>query len=216
MDKKNINLLRFIAGGLFALEAMLILTNGLSFVSALDFIACTLMAVAMFTGFYPLMMAGAGTVSLVCLIYAIQMIGHARGITLIYMFSNLFQSAAYALVLLAALRRSMAIKINLLASAVAITGFLMIGIMNGVNMNSGFMRDVWAVFSSIRTNVATIIVPILLSGIVMQTTDKKAAPAPVAVTYNVNDKLAELVDLVNSGVITQEEYVAKRREILGL
>ena len=206
--------------------------------SLLDITAYSLMAAALFSEVYHLLVAGAGICALLELISAVRLATFVQGIELLYLIQDLLMAMAYVAVLLAAIRRYMATKWCLLASALMVTG-LILGSVVSVIQYDGFMSRIESMFYYVRSQVLSVVMPIPLVGFSMQAGAKEktvpisahvqaAAPVQTSASTHVYSaptaadgseiagKLAELNYLVNNGIITQGEYVAKRREILGL
>lgn len=232
MDNKNPKLLRYIAGGLFAVSLLrsLIGSSGLTFLGVLGWAATALMAAAMFAEKDILLAIGAGLrlpSSLYSIFSTVHNIYYAfnsyyslfstKGLTVCILISSLLSLAAVVLLLLAVFKREKARNLCFLSAGLNAAGFVLvcIGYLIG-----GFLSP--RLFFTYLLTIVLNCAPVLLAGYVLQggpaQTSKpalQAAPVAPAPSDRV-EKILKLKALLDSGVLTQEEFDAKKKELLDL
>lgn len=237
MTDKNINIFRYAAGGLFAFALVRslfgVIKNALewgfdlSFSTVLFWIACALMAVAMFTKQYKLLAVGAGVragglliglFSYIGYIFEAVSYGYAGIMEMLYLISDLLFIACYVLLLVAALKKENAAKLSVIAAVLGAVSILLSFI---VTLAVGYRFE----FTLVLKNIFNIVVncaPVALAGFAIQGAPKTApvtvqASQPVAPsTSSQIEKLMKLKELLDSGVLTQEEFDAKKKELLDM
>lgn len=224
---------RYIAGGLLAVELIRMLIQAIngsfSFWTVLSLVATALMVAAMFTEKYVLLAVGAGLKlpsSLVSLVSNIRVVfsnikyfGDSRytNYALALGLSNILSLAVFVLLLLAVFQRDKAKKLCFTSAGLRVGVFVLTivsYIIFGVNV-----RSILRLIPSTLLGCASIV----LVGIVMQAGKKcenvsPAVPTAAPVTADTSariDKLMKLKTLLDNGVLTQEEFDAKKKQLLG-
>ena len=234
MNKSNAKTLRYIAGGLFAAELVMTLisaiTGSFSFWTVLALAAGALMVAAMFTEKYVLLAVGAGLrisgglYSVVMALRALFGWIDSDFFAVIYLFlslASIFTLASWIPLLLAVFKRDKA-KTLCFASAGLRAGNFVATLVAYIAMSirvTGILRLILTTLLACGS--------IVLAGISMQTGEKSvtarpaasaapaAAPAAVDTTTRI-DKLMKLKALLDNGVLTQEEFDAKKQELLNM
>ena len=214
MDEKNLKVIRYLTGAIFAVQFIIslpALKRGFGWGNWLLAVSCTmevigvlLMAISLFIGIYSLLTIGAGMKSIGILI------GVFTGR---YEISVILIFIAYALIALTTRQKKNAITIGIVsAGLIIIRGFL------GSVRNDYFWETVpyalneWTVLLA----AAAILICVVVRNTPQIKPIKTSQPTIAQKTGNCIEELTKLKDLLDTGVITQEEFDAKKKQILGV
>ena len=216
MNDKFFKTVQFFTGMLFVLSAIMsfcqFFMNYYPIAAIFSTVGILLMAVSVFTGMYQLLMAGAGVqivASIVRLVSFIQETSSQRAMS--YVLSHIFLALGYAVVALAACQKKTACKYGLISVAPFMVGVVL-------SNTHGFRF-----WSSVQFSVQDFLIvvsPIIMACIVLenvaqeQTTKMVKKPSKTAKSDNRIEELTKLKELLDTGVITQEEFDAKKKQIL--
>ena len=166
------------------------------------------MAVSMFLGIRQVFMVGAGVQAVS---YLIKLLDLPKNIVNIFSFVLLL--LGYVLIVFAVQDKKNASKYAI-ASVVL---FLIGNIANQIAFLTDKLSIIWAL-----KDFVSVASPILLACIVLentpqaQTTKTVKQPTKTAKSDNRIEELTKLKDLLDTGVITQEEFDAKKKQLLNL
>lgn len=225
---KNTKVLSPVVGVLFAISAIfsiknfiyglsnyyLLIANVINFIFAVGFI---LLALSMFLQNEKLVLVGA-LLQIIGNIFEIKHIfdrygSHLRIANLLF---TLLTIIAWSMIVLAVIKKSNQKTYCIISAGLILTVFLIERIYWGIFW--GYFG-----FTGIFQELFTII-PVALMGTIIADTDfisgvskptKKIAPVKMGAESQI-DKLTKLKGLLDSGVITQEEFDEKKKQILGL
>lgn len=209
MDEKNLKVIRYLAGAMFIAVALTWIPSVLSywgsgfiwlFMSILGLAGVLLSALSMFSGTYSLFAVGVGML-------ALQNLISLRGVTIC---RNIFLLIAYILLAVAVLQKKKAGVIGIISAFLFIISDLIFQII--VNDNW------WGIFYSVESSACEAAGAFLACLVVQntpqaQTANVKQAMAAIK-TDNRIEELTKLKDLLDTGVITQEEFDAKKQQLL--
>ena len=200
MDKKT---LRFVAGAAFALNCIIrlityfTLPGSVGVWSYIWTIAYLLIAVSLFVDL-PILTTVGGIV---------LTIGAVR--SLVVMMPRivpyiLVETIAFLLLVFVGLSRKAAKPLCLLSAILYLAYILMSMLGSGYGL-------------TIRTILLTalFLIGVVLMGISLSATDSKEETAPKSATGDKLDRLIKLKDLLDKGILTQEEFEEKKKQILG-
>lgn len=226
MENKNLNIFRYVSGGLFVLSVLYPVIKSLggaapSFTTILAWVAWTLMAAAMFTEKYALLAVGAGIRILQALMSLISMVPMlSYSVTNIgYVINTLLAVVGLVLILLASVKRDSAKTLGIVAAAVTIVGRMLIGV--GFLAHGGIGLAFQLATQGMFVNIV-LAVAFVFAGFAMHTIKQKPVAAvmqtaaPVVNTGDRIEKLMKLKALLDSGVLTQEEFDAKKKSLLDM
>ena len=232
MNDKNLKTIRYLAGAMFALMGLSSILNVIFclensknwVVDALSAISAILMAVSMFCIKYELLMAGSGVQAVAWFvdIFSLKLpidMWYVLGILL-----HILLIAGYIVVVLATLRNKNACKYGFISVALIAVGYFVYYLgtygISYTMAQSSFFQGLQPAFSLTISKIVPVIPPIILACIVLenvpqaQTTKTVKQPPKTAKSDNRIEELTKLKDLLDAGVITQEEFDAKKKQIL--
>ena len=213
MDEKNLKVIRYLAGMVFVVQFIQLIYgcvdrwDGYYWIQktfhAAEIIGMLLMAVSMFTGTYSLLTIGAAMAAIKCLFDIFDGASFLMIITFI----------SYVLVALTVSQRTNAIKIGIISSVLMIMANFLIYF-------AVYKLSFWdAIWYSVVSSVILEAVSAMLACFVVQNTPqtqtvKIKQPAIAQKTDNRIEELTKLKDLLDTGVISQEEFDAKKQQLL--
>ena len=217
MNEKNLKIVRYITGVLFlalAITSFLYKYTYSDFAStyAIGYIVsafgAAIMAVSMFLGMRQVFMVGAGVQAVSCLI------------KLLALHKNIMNILSAVLLLAGYVLAAFAIQDKKNTSKYAIVSVVLFLIGNIANQIA-FLTDKLSIIWALKDFVS-VASPILLACIVFenipqaQTTKMVKQPTKTAKSNDRIEELTKLKDLLDTGVISQEEFDAKKKQILGV
>lgn len=215
MNDKFFKTVQYFTGMLFVLSAIMSLCRFFMPASQIVVIFFTigtlLMAISMFTGMYQMLMAGAGVQAVASIIKLILFIRETSQPLMSYVISYIFLALGYAIVVLAVCQKKTACKYSLISAILFIVSYAL------VNMS---FSDFWGTIRYSIQDWMRDISPMLLMCIVVENapeaqTTRMVEQSPKTVkSDNRIEELTKLKDLLDTGVITQEEFDAKKKQIL--
>ena len=216
MDDKKLKIIRYLAGAIFLSLALssflcsfLYYTTGYKIryiVSALG----VMMAVSLFSGMYQIFMVGVGFQAVSCLVRLLS-----SWMSTVNIISCILLLAGYVLIALAIQEKKNKTIYEILSIALFLIGCIASQIADYGEVSASSIAFALEDFALIAS-------PILLACIVMenvpqaQTTKMVKQPPKTAKSDNRIEELTKLKDLLDTGVITQEEFDAKKKQILGM
>lgn len=239
MDDKNLKIIRYLAGAMFVVSFIMILLE-ITGVTSFDFYsgyfahamsqltwiystpalilemsAVLVLAVGMFAGIYTLLPVAAG---IYCLAYIVDIIMSFNG-SIINLFAllNLFALAGYVFFALSVGQREASIRYGLVSIIILFVSRMIFYFLEFRYSYDNFLDFVfWNLY---QTAVAS--ASILLTNIVLQNTpraysSKAMKQSGTATNADCIEELTKLKDLLDGGAITQEEFDAKKKQILGV
>ena len=220
MNDKNLKIARYITGVLFLALAITSFLYKYSYPDstyAIGYIVSALgaaiMAVSMFLGMRQVFIVGAGVQAVSCLIrlLASQEFSSLKNIKSI--FSLVLLLLGYVLIALAIQDKKNTSKYVI----VSVVLFLIGNIANQI----AFLTDRFSIIWALKDFVS-VVSPILLACIVFenipqaQTTKTVTQSPQITKSDNRIEELTKLKDLLDAGAITQEEFDAKKKQLLNL
>lgn len=226
MNEKDLRIIRYLAGAIFLALALIsfLYTYPVLFASAssayaaysstyvigyiVSAVGAIMIAVSMFLGIRQVFMAGAGFQAVSCLINALN-----SPKNIVNIFSLVLLLLSYALIAFAVQDKKNASKYEIVCVVLFLVG--------SIGNQIAFVRDTVSIIGALK-NFVSIASPILLACIVFentpqaQTTKMVKQPAKTAKSNDRIEELTKLKDLLDTGVITQEEFDAKKKQILGV
>ena len=219
MNEKNLKIVRYITGVLFLALAITSFLYKYTFSGstyaigyAIGYIVSALgaaiMAVSMFLGMRQVFIVGAGFQAVSCLIKLLALHENIMNIL-----SAVLLLAGYVLAAFAIQDKKNTSKYVI----VSVVLFLIGNIANQIAFLTDKLSIIWAL-----KDFVSVASPILLACIVFenipqaQTTKTVKQPPKTAKSDNRIEELTKLKDLMDTGVITQEEFDAKKKQILGV
>ena len=223
MDDNNLKIARYLTGALFLALAIASFLQIYLICSPSEFSAYTaysspyviscivsafgaaIIAVSMFRGMCQVFIVGAGFQAVSCLIELLAL--HK---TIVNIFSAVLLLAGYVLAVFAVRDKKNASKYEI----VSVVSFLI-----GTMANSAVLSGTNAIMS-LRRNFVSVASPTLLACIVLENTPQAQTakmvkqPTKTAKSDNRIEELTKLKDLLDTGVISQEEFDAKKKQIL--
>lgn len=216
--EKNNSSLRYLAGACFAGEAVLALMNGFNFWSLLCLAGYALIAVSMFASLPILTTAGAGVCAITALRTLIFYFGYITWIPKWILFTEILFLAFWVILIVVGTNKKSAKQLSFVAGGVAILRFAIWMIGNIVAYGS-FGLSFRDFLSYILLIVGAFMIGMAVDCITAKTpTDTNAATSKAASSTPAEsqiDRLIKLKGLLDSGVISQEEFEAKKKQILG-
>ncbi len=224
MNDKNLKIARYLTGALFLALAIVsfLYTNTFASTDAssaytaynsayvigyiVSAIGAVMMAVSMFLGMRQVFMAGAGFQAVSCLIKALN-----PPKNIVNIFSFVLLLLGYVLIVFAVQDKKNASKYKI----VSVVLFLVGNIANQI----AFLTDRFSIIWALK-NFVSVASPILLACIVFentpqaQTTKMVKQPTKTAKSNDRIEELTKLKELLDAGAITQEEFDAKKKQIL--
>ena len=167
-----------------------------------------MMAVSMFLGMRQVFIVGAGVQAVSCLI------------KLLALHKNIMNILSAVLLLLGYVLIVFALQDKKNASKYAIVSVILF-LVGSVGNQIAFVKDTVSIIGAMK-NFVSAASPILLACIVLentpqaQTTKTVKQPTKTAKSDNRIEELTKLKDLLGTGVITQEEFDAKKKQLLNL
>ena len=215
MNEKNLKIVRYITGVLFLALAITSFLYKYTFSGstyAIGYIVSALgaaiMAVSMFLGMRQVFIVGAGFQAVSCLIKLLALHENIMNIL-----SAVLLLAGYVLAAFAIQDKKNTSKYVI----VSVVLFLIGNIANQIAFLTDKLSIIWAL-----KNFVSVASPILLACIVFenipqaQTTKMVKQPTKTAKSNDRIEELTKLKDLLDTGVISQEEFDAKKKQILGV
>lgn len=215
MNEKNLKIVRYITGVLFLALAITSFLYKYTFSGstyAIGYIVSALgaaiMAVSMFLGMRQVFIVGAGFQAVSCLIKLLALHENIMNIL-----SAVLLLAGYVLAAFAIQDKKNTSKYVI----VSVVLFLIGNIANQIAFLTDKLSIIWAL-----KDFVSVASPILLACIVFenipqaQTTKMVKQPTKTAKSNDRIEELTKLKDLLDTGVITQEEFDAKKKQILGV
>ena len=219
MNEKNLKIVRYITGVLFLALAITSFLYKYTFSSstyaigyAIGYIVSALgaaiMAVSMFLGMRQVFIVGAGFQAVSCLIKLLALHENIMNIL-----SAVLLLAGYVLAAFAIQDKKNTSKYVI----VSVVLFLIGNIANQIAFLTDKLSIIWAL-----KDFVSVASPILLACIVFenipqaQTTKMVKQPTKTAKSNDRIEELTKLKDLLDTGVISQEEFDAKKKQILGV
>ena len=213
MDEKNLKIIRYLTGAILAVRFLQLIYgcadewDGYYWIQkafhAAEIIGTLLMAASMFTGIYSLLTIGAGMVAIKCLFDIFDGASFLMIITFI----------SYVLIALTVTQRTNAIKIGIISSVLMI----MASLLRFLIVYKFSFRV--AIFGLVNSSLVLAATSAMLACFVLQNTPqtqtaKVKQPTAAIKTDNRIDELTKLKDLLDAGAITQEEFDAKKQQLL--
>ena len=238
MDEKNLKIIRCIAGSMFIILFIMILleiTGNMRYAYygdygvamsqftwiyskpalILEMLAVLVLAVGMFAGIFTLLPVGAG---IYCLAYIVDTIMSFNG-SIINLFAllNLFALAGYVFFALSVGQREASIRYGLISIIILLVSRLAFYFLVYDYVYPNLFDFVFA--NLYQTAIAA--VSIFLTDIVLQNTPQGYSSKTMKQIgrQTKSDRIEELTklkDLLDTGAITQEEFDAKKKQILGV
>lgn len=219
MNEKNLKIVRYITGVLFLALAITSFLYKYTFSGstyaigyAIGYIVSALgaaiMAVSMFLGMRQVFIVGAGFQAVSCLIKLLALHENIMNIL-----SAVLLLAGYVLAAFAIQDKKNTSKYVI----VSVVLFLIGNIANQIAFLTDKLSIIWAL-----KDFVSVASPILLACIVFenilqaQTTKMVKQPTKTAKSNDRIEELTKLKDLLDTGVISQEEFDAKKKQILGV
>lgn len=219
MNEKNLKIVRYITGVLFLALAITSFLYKYTFSGstyaigyAIGYIVSALgaaiMAVSMFLGMRQVFIVGAGFQAVSCLIKLLALHENIMNIL-----SAVLLLAGYVLAAFAIQDKKNTSKYVI----VSVVLFLIGNIANQIAFFTDKLSIIWAL-----KDFVSVASPILLACIVFesipqaQTTKMVKQPTKTAKSNDRIEELTKLKDLLDTGVISQEEFDAKKKQILGV
>ena len=215
MNEKNLKIVRYITGVLFLALAITSFLYKYTFSGstyAIGYIVSALgaaiMAVSMFLGMRQVFIVGAGFQAVSCLIKLLALHENIMNIL-----SAVLLLAGYVLAAFAIQDKKNTSKYVI----VSVVLFLIGNIANQIAFLTDKLSIIWAL-----KDFVSVASPILLACIVFenipqaQTTKMVKQPTKTAKRNDRIEELTKLKDLLDTGVISQEEFDAKKKQILGV
>lgn len=226
MEKKN-NSLRYVAGACFGIRALIYINSivrnmqdgyGLSPWAFISIVGCALIAVSMFASVDILTSAGGGILAVVAARWLILDFGSYGFYLKRYLIADLIWLVVCILFVVIGLNRKNAKTICIVAGALLAVGFLVVIFGNKIY---------WGTFDLIFDELLRYIVRIvgtIMIGLALDIDDAQDSRNKTVSSSGIHsrtsaesqmDRLAKLKDLLDNGVISQEEFDAKKKQILG-
>lgn len=226
MEKKN-NSLRYVAGACFGIRALIYINSivrnmqdgyGLSPWAFISIVGCALIAVSMFASVDILTSAGGGILAVVAARWLILDFGSYAFYLKRYLIADLIWLVVCILFVVIGLNRKNAKTICIVAGALLAVGFLVVIFGNKIY---------WGTFDLIFDELLRYIVRIvgtIMIGLALDIDDAQDSRNKTVSSSGIHsrtsaesqmDRLAKLKDLLDNGVISQEEFDAKKKQILG-
>lgn len=226
MNEKDLRIIRYLAGAIFLALALIsfLYTYPVLFASAssayaaysstyvigyiVSALGAAIMAVSMFLGMRQVFIVGAGFQAVSCLIKLLALHENIMNIL-----SAVLLLAGYVLAAFAIQDKKNTSKYVI----VSVVLFLIGNIANQIAFLTDKLSIIWAL-----KDFVSVASPILLACIVFenipqaQTTKMVKQPTKTAKSNDRIEELTKLKDLLDTGVISQEEFDAKKKQILGV
>lgn len=243
MDEKNLKIIRCIAGAMFFVLFIMILlelTGNMRYAYhsyygdygvvmsqftwiyskpalILEMLAVLVLAVGMFAGIYTLLPVGAGIYCLAYIVDTIAYISDYGSIIELFVLLNLFALAGYAFFALSVSQREVSIRYGLVSIIILFVSRLIFYYLVYDYVYPNLFDFVFA--NLYQTAVAA--VSIFLTNIVLQNaprghSSKTMKQIGKPAKADRIEELTKLKDLLDVGAITQEEFDAKKKQLLNL
>ena len=225
MNTKTLKLFRYTAGAILALGAGNIfygirLESIGDFAAVISYISGIVIAVSLFTSNSQCLLVGCGIGAFSYVLYVINVLSNeSRFGIIIYEASH---AACYILLTMALLSKQDYKKMVIMAFLVGVAGtFVGIAMYIFTNDYYEFFEKIGYILNNVRSTII-LFFPILLGIFAM---DSEGALTPAVQTISASkegkaenpiEKLTKLKALLDSGAITQEEFDAKKKQLLGL
>lgn len=207
MNDKKPKLLRIITGILFTYVLILSIKSAINnpyWTNWFSVAGYLCMAISMFSGCYALLTIGAvGNAIPLC----VGLLQGVRYMPVLYIICCVLSILSYILLMCAVGKKQSALKLCIAATIIAISATV-------VN---------WIAYSTVPTikiifNLLIRTLPIVLSGLILKNTPVKKRNSATATQPSVSkvEALTKLKSLLDAGAISQEEFDAKKKQLLGL
>ena len=217
MDDKKLKIIRYLAGAIFLSLALssflcsfLYYTTGYKIRYIVSALGAAMLAVSIFLGIRQIFMVGAGFQAVSCLVRLLS-----SWMSTVNIISCILLLAGYVLIALAIQEKKNKTIYEIMSIALFLIGCIASQIADYGEVSASSIAFALEDFALIAS-------PILLACIVMenvpqaQTTKMVKQPPKTAKSDNRIEELTKLKDLLDTGVITQEEFDAKKKQILGM
>ena len=219
MADKKLKIIRYLAGAIFLSLALssflcsflcsfLYYTTGYKIRYIVSALGAIMMAVSLFSGMYQIFMVGVGFQAVSCLVRLLS-----SWMSTVNIISCILLLAGYVLIALAIQEKKNKTIYEILSIALFLIGCIASQIADYGEVSASSIAFALEDFALIAS-------PILLACIVLenvpqaQTTKTVKQPPKTAKSDNRIEELTKLKDLLDTGVITQEEFDAKKKQIL--
>lgn len=208
MDKKTFNIIQYITGVLLIAQALQLIstlaynwgwlerTQITSFI--IVFLGTVLMAVSMFAESSSLSMIGAGVIAFGCLVNAISESSS-------YLFILIFLACMFFILAKSPEKSSIKFGIVVIAQFLYATEFVF-----------PMRQTIFSLLKQPLSAISAVMVCFVIQNASKVQSAKATQTAQTANTDNRVEALTKLKELLDSGVITQEEFDAKKKQILGV
>lgn len=220
MDEKNLKIARYLTGALFLALALVSLTVSFPYYTTSDKVGyvvsalgAVIMAVSMFLGMRQIFIVGTGFRAVSCLIRLLASQEFSSRKNIVSIFSLVLLLLGYVFIALAIQDKKNASKYEIVSVALFLIGCVLEQI--------AFVKEAASIIWALQ-NFVRVASPILLACIVFenipqaQTTKMVKQPTKTAKSNDRIEELTKLKDLLDTGVITQEEFDAKKKQLLNL
>ena len=217
MNEKNLKIVRYITGVLFlalAITSFLYKYTYSDFAStyAIGYIVsafgAAIMAVSMFLGMRQVFMVGAGVQAVSCLIKLLALHKNIMNIL-----SAVLLLAGYVLAAFAIQDKKNTSKYVI----VSVVLFLIGNIANQIAFLTDKLSIIWALKDFVSAASPVLLACIVMENVPQVQTTKMVKKSPqIAKSDNRIEELTKLKDLLDVGAITQEEFDAKKKQLLNL
>ena len=226
--EKNNSSLRYVAGACFAGEAVIVLIdlvqNGFYFWTLLCLAGYALIAVSMFAALPILTTAGAGVYAITALRLLIIYFGYIKEDGFAWfpkrlLFTAILFLAFWVILIVVGTNKKSAKQLSFVAGGVAILRFAIAMIGDKVAYGSfvltfrDFLSYVLLIVGAFMIGMAIDCITVKVSTGTNVATSKAVSSTPAESQI---DRLTKLKGLLDSGVISQEEFETKKKQILGL
>ena len=222
MNSKMIKLCRYLAGAVLVLDVLskMILGAEVSSIygvlNLVSYASSIMIAVALFTSNGMPVIIGCGMngfVSAVRMIYPI-LIG-VRGLSLSSVILNISTAVCYILIAVSLFQKKSDTNIISIAIIIGIAGSFLYTLSTFVM--DDFALTIWNIASSMKNTISTYIY-LLMSILMLDEKNMPISAKNLAVPSSKNpiERVTKLKELLDSGAITQEEFDAKKKQLLGL
>lgn len=235
MDEKNLKFIRYLTGGIFAAMGLVSITRVITALEnsgawgwfhALSAIGALLMAASMFFAEYEILMVGAGVQALAWFIHIFPFEANSFFFSILRILFHMLLIAGYVVLAFATHRNKAACKYGLISIALLGTGYIVeyslfanldIFTVGSIMMEASFFHRLCSPIFSALDDIIPVAPPLILACVVLENTPQTRRIKAIKQTPdNRIEELTKLKDLLDTGVITQEEFDAKKKQLLGV